>query len=51
MMWIAMPGNVQGEIGQGLEQPDVIGNASAHSSGVGRDHLRAQRRAMKLVKH
>lgn len=50
MLWIAIPGNVQGQIGQGLEQPDVE-IVSAHSSGVGLDDLHGQRRAMKLVKH
>lgn len=51
MLWITIPGNVQGQIGQGLEQPDVVEIIPAHDSEVGLDDLHVPRRAMKLVKH
>lgn len=47
---IAVPGNVQGQIGQGLEQPDVAEIVPAHCSGAGLDGLPVQRRACKALR-
>ena len=34
-----IPGNIQGQVGRGSEQPDLVGNVSAHGMGVGLDGL------------
>ena len=33
------PGNLQGQIGRGSEQPDLVEEVPAHYSGVGLDDL------------
>ena len=34
-----IPGNVQGQVGQGSEQPDLVEDVPAHCRGVGLDDL------------
>ena len=34
-----MPGNIQGQVGQGSEQPGLVEDVPAHCTGVGLDGL------------
>jgi len=34
-----IPGNIQGQVGRGSEQPDLVENVPAHCRGVGLDDL------------
>jgi len=34
-----IPGSIQGQIGQGSEQPDLVEDVPAHCRGVGSDDL------------
>ena len=34
-----VPGNIQGQVGQGSEQPDLVEDVPAHCRGVGLDGL------------
>ena len=34
-----IPGNIQGQVGQGSEQPDLVADVPAHCRGVGLDDL------------
>lgn len=51
MLWRAIPGNVQGQMGQGLEQSDVAEIVPADGTGAELNDLYVQRGAVKLVKH
>jgi len=34
-----IPGNIQGQVGRGSEQPDLVEDVPAHCRGVGLDDL------------
>ena len=34
-----IPGNIQGQVGRGSEQPDLVEDVPAHCGGVGLDDL------------
>jgi len=36
---MSIPGNIQGRVGQGSEQPGLVEDVPAHGSGVGLDGL------------
>jgi len=35
----SIPGNIQGQVGQGLEQPGLVEDVPAHCKGTGLDGL------------
>ena len=37
--WCPLPGNIQGQVGQGSEQPDLVVDDPALCRGVGLDDL------------
>ena len=34
-----LPGNIQGHVGRGSEQPNLVKDIAAHSRGIGLDNL------------
>jgi len=35
-LWMPLPGSVQGQVGQGFEQPGLVEGVPAHGRGVGK---------------